>query len=219
MINVAIWGAQDQARLLKSYIWEAGLAREIKMYDPKEISEFHASERFDRILALRETLATFSHFSVGIGGTLGFARYSAAIRLKELGLLPLSFIHNTAFIDSSSLLAEGAQLFPSVTVGKFVTIGEQVIINTSASIDHDCLIGKGVHIMGAAALAGRVTVCDFASVGTNATILPRLTIGRGSVIGAGAVVTKSTQEMGIYAGVPARKIGESDFQFDASMMP
>lgn len=75
-----------------------------------------------------------------------------------------------------------------------------------------------MHIMGSASLAGRVTVCDFASIGTNATILPWVKIGLGCVIGAGAVVTKSTEEMGIYVGVPAREIGETEFQLDLSML-
>jgi acetyltransferase-like isoleucine patch superfamily enzyme len=42
-----------------------------------------------------------------------------------------------------------------------------------------------------------------ASIGSNATILPGVTIGEGSIIGAGAVVTKSVPANCIYAGVPA----------------
>jgi maltose O-acetyltransferase len=38
-------------------------------------------------------------------------------------------------------------------------------------------------------------------------ILPNVHIGRGSIIGAGAVVTRSIPEFSIAAGVPAKIIG------------
>ena len=41
-------------------------------------------------------------------------------------------------------------------------------------------------------------------VGANAVILKGVTVSKGCVIGAGAVVTKSTVPYGIYGGVPAR---------------
>ena len=218
MNQLAIWGGGDQARVLESYIQELGLITKIQRFDPEYVSQLRKSGEASHLEEFRGILETFDKFIVGVAGGLGFTRYSIAVRLQEIGLSPFSFFHNTAFIDSTAEISAGVQVLPCATIGKFVTVGEQVIVNTSASIDHDSHIGRGVHIMGSAAVAGRVTVCDFATVGTNATVLPRITIGSGSIIGAGAVVTKSTQDMGIYAGVPARKIGETEFQFEPSMI-
>jgi acetyltransferase-like isoleucine patch superfamily enzyme len=53
---------------------------------------------------------------------------------------------------------------------------------------------------------GVVTIGRFAAVGTNAVIMPGLTIAEGSVIGAGAVVTKSTEPWTVYVGTPARPV-------------
>ena len=39
-----------------------------------------------------------------------------------------------------------------------------------------------------------------------AIILPGVTIAEGCVIAAGAVVNKSTEPDGLYAGVPARRV-------------
>lgn len=36
--------------------------------------------------------------------------------------------------------------------------------------------------------------------------MPGVTVKKGCIIGAGAVVTKDTDEFGVYAGVPARLI-------------
>ena len=43
-------------------------------------------------------------------------------------------------------------------------------------------------------------------IGARAVLLPGLTIGEGCVVGAGAVVTKDCLPIGLYAGIPARRI-------------
>jgi acetyltransferase-like isoleucine patch superfamily enzyme len=53
---------------------------------------------------------------------------------------------------------------------------------------------------------GNNVIEDFAWVGAGAIVLPDITIAKGSVIGAGAVVTKSTKPWMVYAGNPARII-------------
>jgi acetyltransferase-like isoleucine patch superfamily enzyme len=45
-------------------------------------------------------------------------------------------------------------------------------------------------------------------IGAGARILDGVTVAHGTVVAAGAVLTRSTEPFGIYAGVPARKIGD-----------
>lgn len=81
-----------------------------------------------------------------------------------------------------------------------------IVINPNAVIGENCTIrggtvigstNKGVPILG-----------DNVNMGVHAIIIGNVQIGNGCVIGAGAVVTKSTEPNGVYAGVPARKIKE-----------
>lgn len=53
-----------------------------------------------------------------------------------------------------------------------------------------------------------IMVGDDVWFGVGCAVLPGVTIGRGVVVGAGSVVTKSIPEYEIWAGIPARKIGE-----------
>lgn len=53
----------------------------------------------------------------------------------------------------------------------------------------------------------------YAWIGSGAIILPSVThIAEGTVVAAGAVLTKNTEPYGIYAGNPAKKIGERKYE-------
>lgn len=54
----------------------------------------------------------------------------------------------------------------------------------------------------------QTVIGDYAFVGANAVVMPGVTVGVGAVVGAGAVVTHDVPPWEIWAGVPARKIGE-----------
>lgn len=51
-----------------------------------------------------------------------------------------------------------------------------------------------------------IVIEDDVWIGTGVRILDGVVVKKGCVIGAGAVVNKSTESYGVYAGVPARKI-------------
>lgn len=53
---------------------------------------------------------------------------------------------------------------------------------------------------------GPITLVEDIWIGANATIIANTTIARGCVIGANAVVTHDTEPMGVYVGVPARRL-------------
>jgi galactoside O-acetyltransferase len=55
---------------------------------------------------------------------------------------------------------------------------------------------------------GEIVIEDDVWIGSNAVITSGVTIARGTLVGAGAVVTKSTTPYSIVGGVPARVIGE-----------
>jgi len=54
----------------------------------------------------------------------------------------------------------------------------------------------------------RVYIARYAFLGAGAIVLPGVTLNEGAVLGAGAVATRDIPEWEIWAGVPARKIGE-----------
>lgn len=90
----------------------------------------------------------------------------------------------------------------NITIGNYVRIAAQCVLIPSNHVFSDPtlpiyaqgLINKGI------------TIEDDVWIGCGVRILDGVTIARGCVIGAGSVVTKSTEAYGIYVGVPAVKI-------------
>jgi acetyltransferase-like isoleucine patch superfamily enzyme len=91
-----------------------------------------------------------------------------------------------------------------------LTIGNSVNFSTAAWIwtaQHDH------NDSGFAGVSAPVVIEDYAWISSRTTILPGVTIGQGAVVAAGAVVTKSVATYEIVGGVPAKKIGERDLEY------
>jgi acetyltransferase-like isoleucine patch superfamily enzyme len=133
---------------------------------------------------------------------------------------------NVKVIHPSNLY--GCELGDDVFVGPFVEIqqgakiGARTRIQSHAficdmvTVGEDCFISHGAMFVnddfsiggparGDKSLWRETRLGNRVSVGTNATLLP-VHICDDVVIGAGAVVTKSITEPGIYVGNPARRI-------------
>ena len=103
-------------------------------------------------------------------------------------------IGNRCHINRHCMIdARGIQLKENVSISHNVTL---------CSAGHDCQTSDFKYI------SAPIVIEDYVWIGINATILKGVTIGRGAVIAAGSVVTKDCEPLGIYAGVPAKKIGE-----------
>ena len=119
-------------------------------------------------------------------------------------------------------IGAGAFIGPFVEVQKDVTIGARTKIQSHAfvcelvTIGDDCFIGHGVMFVndtfatggpagGRKELWKSTKIGNHVSIGSNATIMP-VEICDHVVIGAGAVVTKSIKEAGIFVGNPAKRL-------------
>jgi maltose O-acetyltransferase len=99
--------------------------------------------------------------------------------------------------------------YDELEIGRNVRIGPYVRIITAT---HD--IGPPEQ-RGMIEVVGKpVRIQDACWIGTGVTILPGVVIKRGCVVAAGAVVSKTTEADGVYAGIPARRIRDLDIGCD-----
>lgn len=116
-------------------------------------------------------------------------------------------------------------IHPSVLIGdEFVTIGngciicagtiitcnidikDFVILNLMCTVGHDTVIGSYASFMPSVNISGEVIIHEEVYVGTGAKIINQLEIGRQTIVGAGAVVSKTLPEKCTAVGIPAKPI-------------
>ena len=97
------------------------------------------------------------------------------------------------------------------------SIDEQgsILLGSNVYIGHDALVLNHTHDMRLGGdqyngeRPGYLEIGDHAYIGMRAIILPQVRrIGMGAIIGAGSVVTRDVPDMEVWAGNPARKVGE-----------
>ncbi len=99
----------------------------------------------------------------------------------------------------------------TISAATSITIGSHVLLGSGCMItDTDAHpIDPEERRAGGGGSSRPVVIEDDVFIGARAIILKGVTVGRGSVIGAGAVVTKSVPANSIAAGNPAKVVGSS----------
>ncbi len=103
-------------------------------------------------------------------------------------------------IGRGSLICEGTIITCDVIISEFVTI------NLSCTIGHDAVIGMFSSLMPAVNISGEVLIEESVFIGTGAKVINQLTIGKNTIVGAGALVSKSLPNNCTAVGMPAKPI-------------
>lgn len=106
-------------------------------------------------------------------------------------------------VGDRSQLGQGARLSGVINIGNDVMIGPDVAMMATSHSYEDVTIPMNQQ---GAAEEKPITIGNDVWVGTRVIILPGVTIGSHSIVGAGAIVTKSFPDYSIVAGNPARMI-------------
>lgn len=141
---------------------------------------------------------------VGIGNNT--TREKIHGMLETLGASIPILIHPNAVVGEQVAIGAGTAVMAGAIINCCTKIGKSCIINTGSTIDHDNIIEDFVHISPGAHLAGAVNVGNGSWLGIGSVVSNNVTIVGGSKVGAGAVVVKDITDVGIYVGIPARKI-------------
>lgn len=156
---------------------------------------------------LKEDLRIFSekHAEQGFSKYLYYPEARVIILFRcsqwcyQHSLKPISYL-----LTNLNDLLHGVWIGPRVVAGKGLFLGHPrgLLINPETKIGNYCTIINQVTIGGSA-----VVIEDFVEIGAGAKVISTsnrpVTVGAHSIIGAGAVVTRSVPPFSIVVGVPA----------------
>lgn len=125
---------------------------------------------------------------------------------KWAGSVFRTVVAESAWVDRTAELRDGAVVGPLAAVSVRTLIGKHALVNISASVSHDTTIGDYATVSPGVHIAGHCVVGDGVFLGIGSSVLQGVRIVAGSTVGAGAVVVRNIDEPGVYVGVPARRI-------------
>lgn len=104
------------------------------------------------------------------------------------------------YFGHGNVICAGNILTCNITVNNFVTI------NLGCTIGHDTAIEDYCSLMPNVNVSGDVILYEKAYIGTGATIINKVSVGRKTIVGAGAVVSRSLPDDCTAVGIPAKPI-------------
>lgn len=119
-----------------------------------------------------------------------------------------TLIHPTVWIGDKDFVEIGKGCI--ICAGNMITtnikIEDFVILNLECTVGHDTIIKKYAAFMPSVNISGEVIIGEGVYIGTGAKIINQLEIGEYTIVGAGAVVSRSLPAKCTAVGVPAKVI-------------
>jgi sugar O-acyltransferase (sialic acid O-acetyltransferase NeuD family) len=117
---------------------------------------------------------------------------------KSRGYELVSYVSSKAMHLGPVQMGDNCFIFEANVIQPFVEIGNDVILWSGNHIGHDVTIGDHTFIASHAVVSGNVRIGAYCFVGVNATFRDGVTVAPRSLIGAGAVVMRDTEEGGVH---------------------
>lgn len=117
-----------------------------------------------------------------------------------------TLIHPTAVISDEAEIGYGAVINALSVIEPVAKIGNYALVYYGCTIGHDSVIEDYSTLLPQCTVSGNVILRKGCNIGSNSTIIQGVEIGEQTIVGAGAVVTKSLPANCTAVGVPARAI-------------
>jgi len=158
---------------------------------------------------LKKSEITGRNFIVAIGNNL--ARLNIMTKINRNGGQTPTFIHPSATISESAQIGKGVYIQANSYIWTRVKIDDFCIISPNTVIAHHTSIGKACLVSTLTGIGASIKIEDNVFIGMGSTIVTGLQkIGENSILGAGSVVLNDVEKDSVYAGVPAKKIRNSN---------
>jgi sugar O-acyltransferase (sialic acid O-acetyltransferase NeuD family) len=200
--RIVIFGIGDSARLAHFYFTQDS---------PYEVVAFTVDAKYAHqpefmglpLVAFEEVEQHYSPDQFSLFVAVGYSKVNQLRaekygQAKQKGYLLVSYL-SSRMTNWAKQIGDNCFILEDNTLQPFVKIGNNVVLWSGNHIGHDTTIGDHCFIASHVVISGHVVVEPYCFIGVNATLRNDIRIGAHSVIGAGAVILKDTDEKGVYA--------------------
>jgi sugar O-acyltransferase (sialic acid O-acetyltransferase NeuD family) len=128
---------------------------------------------------------------------------------KMKGYKIASYISSKCSYLSQYPPGENAFIFEDNTVQPFVKIGNNVTLWSGNHIGHHSVIDAHNFVSSHVVISGHCHIHSYCFLGVNATLAHKVTLAKGTLLGAGVVISKDTEENGVYVAPRPTKLDKS----------
>lgn len=157
--------------------------------------------------SIEDLLNSKESISLALGIGIPDVKSKVVERLKNKHFDYPVLIHPNVLIGNDDVsIGKGTIICAGTIITCNINIGAFVTLNLSCTVGHDTIINDYASFMPSVNISGEVEIKEKVYVGTGAKIINQLNIGEHTVIGAGAVVSKSLPANCTAVGIPAKPI-------------
>lgn len=115
-----------------------------------------------------------------------------------------TIVHSSAFISPNAVIGPGCFVMANSYIGPQTILEKSVYVMANCVVGHNDYIGRFCHISVGSTISSYVKMGEATDICLAAAVLEKVQIGSYCVIGAKALLTKSTGDSELYMGIPAR---------------
>lgn len=134
--------------------------------------------------------------------------------VKASGYKIASYISSKCSYLSQVPPGENAFIFEDNTIQPFVKIGDNVTLWSGNHIGHHSVIESHNFISSHVVISGHCLIKSNCFLGVNSTLAHKVTLENGTLLGAGVVISKNTEENGVYVSARPIKIAKTSDQIE-----
>lgn len=134
-------------------------------------------------------------------------KFTLFSKIKNKQISFPSLIHPNVLISNDFVaIGEGCIVCASCIITCNIKIEDFVILNLMCTVGHDTTLSSFSSFMPSVNISGEVIIHEKVYVGTGVKIINQLEIGSNTIVGAGAVVSKTLPQNCTAVGIPAKPI-------------
>ncbi len=127
-------------------------------------------------------------------------------KLEGKGFSFPSFVSSKAWVSNKVSVAQGAIIYPGVSINYETTVEDFVIMNMNCAVGHNCHLSKFSALAPGVNLAGFTIVEEGVDLGIGVSTRQNIIIGKDAVIGGQSMLVKNVPPGSRIAGVPGADI-------------